>query len=281
MRVAKAMYPIPISGLAAVSAEALLRLELLLGERVVSLSAVSDIVTQDGGLKTHVLQLAHDSAYPEESDSHRARMHRGNRHRAAARVTQANPLSPESQLRSRKIVSRLEAIVSGKSLFRNTRSGYSSSSHLPRSSQPFFNELPAQLLRHPMAVAVLHRYREPPMDSGFYAACAALMARSQALDLVANNLANTSTPGYRGQHNIFRSFLATASGHHGSGLNQAVNDFGISGGSQMDLTQGNLEHTGNDLDFASSRTRILSKWRPPTARSTRATEIFKCRPRDS
>jgi flagellar basal-body rod protein FlgF len=88
------------------------------------------------------------------------------------------------------------------------------------------------------------------MDSGFYAACAALMARSQALDLVANNLANTSTPGYRGQQNIFRSFLAAASGHPGSKLNQAVNDFGISGGSQMDLTQGNLEHTGNDLDFA-------------------------------
>jgi len=88
------------------------------------------------------------------------------------------------------------------------------------------------------------------MDSGFYAACAALMARSQALDLVANNLANTSTPGYRAQQNIFRSFLATASGHPGSSLNQAVNDFGISGGSQMDLTQGNLEHTGNDLDFA-------------------------------
>jgi len=87
------------------------------------------------------------------------------------------------------------------------------------------------------------------MDSGFYAACAALMARSQALDLVANNLANTSTPGFRGQHNIFRSFLATASGHQGSGLNRAVNDFGISGGSQMDLTEGNLEHTGNDLDF--------------------------------
>jgi flagellar basal-body rod protein FlgF/flagellar basal-body rod protein FlgG len=88
------------------------------------------------------------------------------------------------------------------------------------------------------------------MDSGFYAACAALMARSQALDLVANNLANTSTPGYRGQSNIFRSFLATASGHQGSKLNQAVNDFGISGGSQMDLAQGNLEHTGNDFDFA-------------------------------
>ncbi len=38
------------------------------------------------------------------------------------------------------------------------------------------------------------------MDSGFYAACTALLARNQALDSVANNLANVSTPGYRGQH---------------------------------------------------------------------------------
>ena len=88
------------------------------------------------------------------------------------------------------------------------------------------------------------------MDSGFYAACAALMARSEALDLVANNLANTSTPGYRAQQNTFQSFLASATGRPGSNLNQAVNDFGISGGSQMDLTQGNLEPTGNNLDFA-------------------------------
>lgn len=88
------------------------------------------------------------------------------------------------------------------------------------------------------------------MDSGFYAACAALMARSQALDLVANNLANTSTPGYRAQHNIFRSLLASATGRLTSGLNEAVNNFGVLGGSQMDLSQGNLERTGNDLDFA-------------------------------
>ncbi len=31
------------------------------------------------------------------------------------------------------------------------------------------------------------------MDSGLYAACAGLVARTRALDLAANNLANTST----------------------------------------------------------------------------------------
>lgn len=34
------------------------------------------------------------------------------------------------------------------------------------------------------------------MDSGFYAACAGLRARTQALEVVANNLANINTTGY-------------------------------------------------------------------------------------
>ena len=88
------------------------------------------------------------------------------------------------------------------------------------------------------------------MDSGFYAACSALLARNQALDSVANNLANVSTPGYRGQHNIFRSLLAAASGFPLSPLNRAVNNYSVLGDTQLDLSQGNLEHTGSDFDFA-------------------------------
>ncbi|MFZ1131913.1 MAG: flagellar basal-body rod protein FlgF [Terriglobales bacterium] len=87
------------------------------------------------------------------------------------------------------------------------------------------------------------------MDSGFYAACTALMARSETLDLVANNLANVSTPGYRARHDSFRSVLATSAGTALSGLNQAVNDYSVQGGGQLDLSQGNLEKTGNDLDL--------------------------------
>jgi len=87
------------------------------------------------------------------------------------------------------------------------------------------------------------------MDSGFYAACTALMARSQTLDLVANNLANVSTPGYRAQHDSFSSLIAAASGAPLSGLNLAVNDYSVLGGSQLDLSQGSLEKTGNELDL--------------------------------
>jgi flagellar basal-body rod protein FlgF len=88
------------------------------------------------------------------------------------------------------------------------------------------------------------------MDSGFYAACSALLARDQALESVANNLANVSTPGYRGQTNIFRSLLAASSGTPLSPLNRAVNNYSVLGDTQLDLAQGSLEHTGGDFDFA-------------------------------
>jgi flagellar basal-body rod protein FlgF/flagellar basal-body rod protein FlgG len=88
------------------------------------------------------------------------------------------------------------------------------------------------------------------MDSGYYAACTALMSRMQALDTVANNLANLSTSGYRGRHNVFQSLLAQTNDTALSPLNSAINNYGVMGGSRLDLAQGNLERTGNDQDLA-------------------------------
>ncbi len=88
------------------------------------------------------------------------------------------------------------------------------------------------------------------MDSGYYAACAALMSRTRALDTVANNLANTATPGYRTQHNTFRSELASVNTAALSPLNQAMNEYGVHGGTRLDNSQGTLQQTGNDLDLA-------------------------------
>ena len=88
------------------------------------------------------------------------------------------------------------------------------------------------------------------MDSGYYAACTALMSRTEALETIANNLANTSTAGYRAQHNVFQSVLASANGQPMNAINEAVNNYGVLGGTRVDLAQGSLEHTGNDLDLA-------------------------------
>ncbi len=89
------------------------------------------------------------------------------------------------------------------------------------------------------------------MDSGYYAACTALKTQTNALELAANNIANVSTAGYRGQIPSFHSVLVeTAGGARVSGWSQLVNEFAVLNGTRLDLGQGNLEHTGNPLDFA-------------------------------
>jgi len=88
------------------------------------------------------------------------------------------------------------------------------------------------------------------MESGYYAACTALVTRMQALDTIANNLANASTVGYRSAQDDFTAVLAGAQGASGTALNQAINNYGILGGSSLDFSEGSLQTTGNDLDVA-------------------------------
>jgi len=88
------------------------------------------------------------------------------------------------------------------------------------------------------------------MDSGFYVAYAGLASRMQALDVVASNLANASTSGFKAQTSFYRALSAAQGEEVLSPLNQAVNRFGILGGSLVDLSSGSLESTGNNLDLA-------------------------------
>lgn len=89
------------------------------------------------------------------------------------------------------------------------------------------------------------------MNSGLYAACAGLMARTDSLDAIANNLANASTTGFRARQGAFSTVMAESSRHPlGSQLNQVANDYGVLGSTHMDPTQGSLTATGNSMDFA-------------------------------
>src|SRR5689334_17293574 len=88
------------------------------------------------------------------------------------------------------------------------------------------------------------------VDSGYYAACSGLRARIQNLDLVAHNLANIDTPGYRAQQPTFESLLAAADSANLTDLNRAINNFGVLGASRTDLAAGSMERTGNALDVA-------------------------------
>ena len=87
------------------------------------------------------------------------------------------------------------------------------------------------------------------MDSGFYAACAGLSAQTQALDLIANNIANLNTSGFRGQQQTFQSLVASASGEFSNPLNRALNNFNVLGDSRTDMSSGSLQATGNAADL--------------------------------
>lgn len=88
------------------------------------------------------------------------------------------------------------------------------------------------------------------MDSGFYSAYTGFSSRLDALDLLANNLANTNTPGYKAQYAFYRSLPAWLQASLSTPLNQVVNHYGVLGGSRLDLSASNLDPTGNPTDVA-------------------------------
>jgi flagellar basal-body rod protein FlgF len=88
------------------------------------------------------------------------------------------------------------------------------------------------------------------LDSGYYAACSALKSQSTALEIAANNIANTSTAGYRGQIPSFESLLVQTAGPRMGNWERLVNEHASLRGSRLDLRQGSLERSGNPLDFA-------------------------------
>jgi flagellar basal-body rod protein FlgF len=89
------------------------------------------------------------------------------------------------------------------------------------------------------------------MDSGLYAAYTGLLARTQALDTAANNLANAGTVGFRAQRDYFRGVMAGIGDEApASQVGNAVNDFGVLGGNLIDQGQGAVTATGNPLDLA-------------------------------
>ena len=85
------------------------------------------------------------------------------------------------------------------------------------------------------------------MDSGYYAAMTGLVARTQALDTAAANLANAQTPGYRAEREFFRSTLLGPDAAD-SQLGHTVNNFGLLGGDRLNMGQGAIQSTGNPLD---------------------------------
>lgn len=119
------------------------------------------------------------------------------------------------------------------------------------------------------------------MDSGYYAAFAGLVARTQALDTAASNLANTQTAGYRAEREFFRSVMLDPLGADaatgGSQLGSTVNNFGVLGGDHLDQGQGTLTPTGNPLDLAIEGQGFFAIQTPNGVRYTRDGSFHRTR----
>lgn len=114
------------------------------------------------------------------------------------------------------------------------------------------------------------------MDSGYYAAFAGLIARTQALDTAASNLANSQTAGYRAEREYFRSVLLDPL-QGNSQLGGTVNNFGVLGGDHLDMSQGILTATGNALDLAIEGQGFFALETPGGVRYTRDGSFHRAR----
>jgi flagellar basal-body rod protein FlgF len=90
------------------------------------------------------------------------------------------------------------------------------------------------------------------MDSGLYSAYSALLSRTNALDMAANNLANVSTAGFHAGRSTFRGVLAEAQGALASQVGNAVNSYSMIAGAHVSSVEGAIHATGNPLDLALS-----------------------------
>jgi len=106
------------------------------------------------------------------------------------------------------------------------------------------------------------------MSDGIYVALSGALGQSLSLESTANNLANTSTDGYRRVHPVFQQALSTAGGaasRRTSGVTVAR--------LAVDQTAGALRPTGRSLDAALPDDTWLAVSTPRGERYTRAASI--------
>jgi flagellar basal-body rod protein FlgF len=100
------------------------------------------------------------------------------------------------------------------------------------------------------------------MDNSSSIALSRLTAQERAMDVIATNIANASTPGFRGQRIMFSDWLIR------SGSGETIS-FAQDRATYRDNAPGPLTHTGNPLDLALGSDGYFSVTTPRGTRLTR------------
>ncbi len=104
------------------------------------------------------------------------------------------------------------------------------------------------------------------MQNGLLVGLSRQMALSRELDVVANNIANLETVGYKADGSLFEEYLGSAA--RAGDANSRVS-FVLDRGLWHDMSQGPLQRTGNPLDVAIDGDAFLVVQTPRGERYTR------------
>lgn len=101
------------------------------------------------------------------------------------------------------------------------------------------------------------------MDTSTYIALSGQTVREHQMEVLANNIANLSTPGFKAEKMMFQEYLMKPT--DGSDPSSYV----VSQGNARDMSQGPLTHTGNPLDVALHGAGFLTVTTPSGDQYTR------------
>jgi flagellar basal-body rod protein FlgF len=110
---------------------------------------------------------------------------------------------------------------------------------------------------------------EGPLENPTYIVLSRLTAQERTMDVIATNLANGSTPGFKAAHMLFSDWLPP---NHASALpgGEAELQFTQDKATWRDFTPGTLTHTGEPLDIAIGSSGFFTIKTPQGDRLTRA-----------
>lgn len=107
------------------------------------------------------------------------------------------------------------------------------------------------------------------MDPGYYVAAGSLNARSVQMDVLANNLANAQTVGYKKEQTYFSIFNKAAASLRKLPYSKDLNDGTLLAQKGIDMSQGATQATGRNFDLAIEGDGFLVVQTPQGNRLTR------------
>lgn len=103
------------------------------------------------------------------------------------------------------------------------------------------------------------------MQNAFLIGLSRQVALSREMDVVANNIANVDTTGYKADGSLFEEYLSSSARTDSGGRVSYVRDRGV----WHDMNAGQVQHTGNPLDVAIDGDGFFTVQTPGGPRYTR------------